>query len=158
MLWNVLSLFVYFISQCAIPTFGKHNPFMYAACTQDNKCIKQISEKKSTKCWDGTLADKVHKQGIKAHSTILLHLTQPFLHKYVAVTCANQCVTAIYLRKCRNVVECAFLVCALCQPVRHPYTWQISFLEIFYNFLFLLFLNYCSSQPVAPSTPNSLHL
>ena len=55
---------------------------MYAACTQDNKHrnYKKNSEKKSTKCRDGTLADKVHKQGkdIPQHC---YNFTQPFLHK-----------------------------------------------------------------------------
>ena len=36
--------------------------------------------------------------------------------------------------KCSNVVECALLVCVLCQlvpPSSHPSIWQISF---YYNF------------------------
>ena len=78
--------------------------------------------------------------------------------------CHHKRVTATYVGmvvKCSNVVECAcFLVCVLCQPVHHQaslYIWYIS-LEIFYNFLFLLFLNYCSSQPVQLYPPLIPHI
>ena len=40
--------------------------------------------------------------------------------------------------KCSDVVECALLVCVLCQPVpppSHPYIWSRFFLEIIYNSL-----------------------
>ena len=52
--------------------------------------------------------------------------------------------------KCSNVLECALLICVLCQPVppypsTHPYIWQISFRNLFNFFVSALFCYACSA-------------
>ena len=82
--------------------------------------------------WMESLAGKVHKQ-----------VCHCYLYR-------DGCV------KCSNVVEYALLDCALCHsvpPSSHPYIWKVFF-EIFDDFLFLLFLSYCSKLPW---TSSSIH-
>ena len=73
------------------------------------------------------MADKVHKQGKHNY----LHFTQPsipYISSSDTLVGTISIFTATYIRdgcvKCSNVVNCALLVCVLCQPVlsfSHPY-------------------------------------
>ena len=57
------------------------------------------------------LADKVHRQG--GHNPHHCYISQnhPYISSNASYLGIDGCV------KCSNVVECALLVCVLCQPV-----------------------------------------
>ena len=79
---------------------------------------------------------------MRAHSTtLLLSHKHPYISSLIlchlacdCYLCRDGCV------KCSNVVECTLFVCVLCQPVPPTIpTFGRLLLEIFLNFLFLLF-------------------
>ena len=69
------------------------------------------------------LADKVNKQG----EHIPQHLTQPSLYVSRSDTLRGT-ITISTAMRCSNVMECALLVCLLCQPV-HPSTHSLHFVD-----------------------------